>query len=101
MLCRCDFNAFFVKSDYYSLFEIQDNSINAMNDNSKWLMQVFQTMDGTLVWGGNLTLLWKEMPLKPERMQPLPRVFRFMADGTRSKFWKYLFLLYRWLYRRF
>lgn len=101
LIAVTDFNAFFVQSDYYKLFEIQDNSPDVMNDNSKWLMRVFQTMDGTLVWRGNLTLLWKEMPLNPEKMQPLPKVFRFMADGTRSKFWKYLFLAYRWFYTRF
>ncbi len=78
-----DFTAFFVDAPYFPLFGIKDNRPEAINDNRKYITQVFQLYDGTLVWTGNLKLLWHGKEMDPERLQVLPRACR-VFPGLRS-----------------
>lgn len=88
-------NAFFVRREFFPLFDIVDNSLDALHDNAESLIHVFQTFDGTLIWRGNLRLFWKEMDLRPADLQALPALFRFHQDAGVPLWRRLLFRLYR------
>jgi len=58
LLAVTDFNAFFIDAEYFPLFQIPDNSLEVINCDQKYVTHVFQLFDGTIVWKGNLKLLW-------------------------------------------
>jgi hypothetical protein len=90
-----DFNAFFVDAAYFPLFEIVDNSPDAMNNNQKYITHVFQLYDGTIVWKGNLRLLWRSLEINPERHQILPKFIRYFPEKKTSWFRRLVFSCYK------
>ena len=58
LVATTDFNAIFVRDDYYSLFPIVDNGIYAMHDPGAYQSVMFQFYDGTIGKGGMLEPLW-------------------------------------------
>lgn len=97
LIAVTDFNAFFVDADYFPLFSISDNSPETMNHPQRYVTHVFQLMDGTLAWSGNLKLLWHGIDMKPEKLQVLPRALRYFPETRPSFLRRYLFKLYRFL----
>ncbi len=104
LICVNAENAFFVDLKYFPLFDIRDNSINALKYYREPL-QVFQLYDGTLVFHGEpQCLVWYALPVDFNRLQILPKFVR--SAGTpwggnwvlrgaikllrmyRQKFWK-------------
>ena len=90
-----DFNAFFVDAAYFPLFEIADNSPDAINNNQRYITHVFQLFDGTMVWQGNLRLLWHDLRIKPERLQILPKCFRYFPENKTSWLKRFMFSWYK------
>lgn len=76
LVASTEWNGFFVDLQYFSLFEIQDNSIWQMNQNYQFWTYVFQLYDGTVVVGGNNRLLWHNIEVDfseiQETIQVLP-----------------------------
>ena len=93
-------NAFFVRKEDFSLFNIDDNSIDAMcSPTAATLTQLFQLYDGTIQVAGNTNLIWQEdLSMRPERFQVLPKPFRFVSPPSRLK--KYGKRFWSWLYRK-
>lgn len=68
-------NAFFVKKEYFSLFEISDNSPETLFRDRRYLMEVFPLYDGTLVFTGRKKVFWHNVSIK-HTFQVIPRIFR-------------------------
>jgi len=65
-------NAFFVEKRYFEKCLIADNSIDAMHTPGDYELFVFQTYDGCLVGAGCMGLIWHNMEIHQEDIQPLP-----------------------------
>lgn len=52
-------NAFFVRKDYYPLFDIANNDIHLMHSPGPYESWIFQLYDSTLVFAGYSKLLWR------------------------------------------
>ena len=66
------FNAVFVQAQYFSLFDIADNSVTAMHS-TLMPSYFFQLYDGTLMLAGCRKLIWHKTPITHEALQVLPR----------------------------
>lgn len=71
-----DFNAFFVRRDFYQLFRITDNSPEVMRTNLDDITYLFSGYDGRVFLSGKLRLPWHGVGLKESKFQPLPRFLR-------------------------
>ncbi len=69
-------NAFFVLESEFARFDIDDNSIDAMHDPDEFGSSVFQLYDGSLVYSGATALLWKDVPIRFDDLQVLPKALR-------------------------
>jgi hypothetical protein len=91
LVAATDNNAFFVDAQYFPLFEMDDNSPEGINREQKYITHIFQLYDGTLVLTDNLKLLWHGVEIRPEKLQVLPRMFRFFPESKVSWLRKFLF----------
>lgn len=69
-------NAFFVRKELFSKFDIADNSIDALHTDHQYETKLFQLYDGTLKIAGYTKLMWHNLPLDEEKLQVLPRRLR-------------------------
>lgn len=82
LVCVEGVNAFFVKSQYFPLFEIEDNSIAALRVDMSAITYLFIGYDGTIFLHGQKTMPWHcKLPLKASGMQRLPRFLRKFSDS--------------------
>jgi hypothetical protein len=95
LLATSDFNAFFVRRDLFDRFGIADNSIDAIHTNRAYQTRVFQLFDGTVQWEGCTRLIWQDVQLRSERLQPIPRRLRYLPGTEPSPRVVTLRLLYR------
>lgn len=70
------FNAFFVKSEYFGLFEIEDNSPAVLRKTLDYVTFLFSGYDGKIFLRGNGTLPWHRVEIRESRIQRLPAVLR-------------------------
>lgn len=80
LVCATQFNAIFVRQEYYHLFQIKDNSINKMYNQQPFATKIFQLYDGTLVLGGVQQLIWSGIPITTDDIQVIPRSMRVFKD---------------------
>lgn len=85
-------NGFFVRAEHFPLFDLEDNSPEALRDNKKYETRVFQLYDGTLKIAGYRKLFWLDLPIEEHRVQTLPRPLRRYPDSGGHP-------LLRWLHR--
>jgi len=86
-------NAFFVRSEHYPLFEIQDNRAEVLRRDLGAITHIFSGYDGKIFLRGNLKLPWHDIKLKESKIQHLPRFLRKYPEN----YWKIeraLFLLH-------
>lgn len=69
-------NAIFVDSKYFSLFNIVDDDPAALRANMSFVTYMFQTYDGKIHIEGNKRLLWHNVPFGASTLQVIPRVVR-------------------------
>ena len=82
LICVEGVNAFFVKSQYFPLFEIEDNSIAALRVDMSAITYLFIGYDGTIFLRGKQTMPWHcKLPLKASSMQRLPKSLRKFSDS--------------------
>lgn len=74
-------NAFFVDRKYFLLFAITDNSVVALRADQSLVTQLFCGYDGTVLLGGNQTLLWHGIRYRTEDVQVLPKFLRKYPDS--------------------
>ena len=96
LVCVLPFNAFFVKKEYFHLFEIEDNSPITLRKSLDDITYIFSGYDGKVFLRGNRYLPWHGMLMRESRMQVIPMILRgFPSDYTKvqSILWhSYLFL---------
>lgn len=66
----------FVRSEYFELFKIKDNSIDAMWDPGPKETRIFQCYDGTIYTAGLRMLLWFKIPFEADELQLIPHSMR-------------------------
>ena len=71
-----EFNAFFVRREFFPLFHIKNNSPEVMRTNLNAITYLFSGYDGQIFLSGNLILPWHGIKLKESKIQHLPRLLR-------------------------
>lgn len=92
-VCVVNANAIFVREEYFSLFDIEDNSAEALWVDQKNVTYLFVTYDGEVVLEGPQTLKWHRIPLSIRKVQHLPKYLRDFP-GNYSPLQKVLFALF-------
>ena len=91
-------NAFFVKKEFFPLFNIDCDRPECIHQDKSAQMQIFQLYDGTLILEGCKKLLWVNLEINPEKIQVLPKYLRKFPDKYNR--WQVLLLyIYRKIYR--
>lgn len=88
------FNAFFVRSEYYPLFNIDDNRPEVLRTDRSAVTYIFSGYDGKILLDGAKRLPWHRIPIKQNGFQQVPRIFR-KYPGAFGPLRRYLFYLYR------
>jgi hypothetical protein len=71
------FNAFFVRSKYYPLFKIENNSPKVLRTNLSDINYLFSGYDGKIFLTGGLKMPWHGgIELRESRVQHLPRILQ-------------------------
>lgn len=96
LVCALQFNAFFVRKEFFPLFEIENNTPEVLRTDLGVMTDLFIGYDGTIFLRGSCKLPWHETPIRPERLQYLPKYLRRHA-GDYSVLDKVLFAI--WLIR--
>lgn len=77
-------NGFFIRKNYFELFQLEDNSIDKL-----WKIiqspRIFQLYDGTLVLTEEFRLIWHHKLVTNEDIQVVPRVLRHFGDVGTAK----------------
>jgi hypothetical protein len=99
-------NAFFVRSEYYPLFQIADNRPEVLRQNLDGITYLFSGYDGTIFLQGSMILPWHGIKL--EDYQILPKFLRkypgnydkieLVMFGLFMKFRNLIYLLKRFLF---
>jgi hypothetical protein len=70
------YNAFFVRSEFYPLFQIESNSPETLWTDLENITYLFSGYDGTVFLRGSCRLPWHKINLTESRVQLLPRFLR-------------------------
>lgn len=70
------YNAFFVRQEYFHLFQIESNAPEVLRKSLEYITYIFMGYDGKVFLQGNCKLLWHKINLKESRIQPLPKFLR-------------------------
>ncbi|MEO9079197.1 MAG: hypothetical protein ABI268_07770 [Rhodanobacter sp.] len=82
LVCVEGVNAFFVRSAYFPLFGIDDNSVAVLRTDLSAITWLFIGYDGTIFLEGRRVMPWHaKLPLKASRMQRLPKLLRKFSDS--------------------
>lgn len=76
LVCTNEANAFFVRTEDFPRFAINDNSVDALRTDHQFETKLFQLYDGTLMISGNDRLLWHNMPIDVHKLQVLSEAKR-------------------------
>lgn len=91
-------NGFFIRSEYFSLFNIESNRVEDMWTTELPAPRVFQLFDGTLVLSNSFKLIWAsryvDRFVDKYDLQKLPRSQRYFSDSP-NNFWVGLMLRVR------
>ena len=82
LVCATEWNALFVREEYFGLFHIADNSLNAMYQ-PQMNGRIFHGYDGTIHVVGMPALMWHGVELTFENFQVLPPHRRVVGDPQR------------------
>lgn len=88
------FNAFFVRSEYYPLFNIDDNCPEGLRTDRSAITYLFSGYDGKIFLEGAKCLPWHGVSIKQKRLQQVSKIFR-RYPGTFGLLRKCLFYLYK------
>lgn len=70
------FNAFFVKREYYPLFDLESNAPEVLRTSLDAITYLFSGFDGRIFLRGSGRLCWHGIDLKETKVQHLPRFLR-------------------------
>lgn len=84
LICSTVSNLLFITKEYFSLLNIEDNSIEFINP-QKVAPRIFQLYDGTLVLTEKFNLVWApKISVGEFDLQVIPKYGRFMADNSKN-----------------
>lgn len=86
-------NAFFVREEYYPLFQMESNAPEVLRTSLDAITYLFSGFDGRVFLHGRCRLLWHGIDLKESKLQHLPRFLR-KYPGNYSTLQKLMFALY-------
>lgn len=95
LICVLPFNAFFVRKQYFHLFQLESNEPQVLRTDLSAITHMFLGYDGKLFLRGACKMPWHDMALNESKMQPLPSFFR-KYPGNYTRFKKFLFTIFRW-----
>ena len=75
------FNAFFVRKEYYPLFQIESNSPEVLRTSVGSITYLFSGYDGRIFLHGGCTLPWHGIDLRESRLQHLPGFLQKYPDN--------------------
>ena len=81
LVCTTDCNAFFVKKEYFPLFQIEDNSPATLWDKELKAPRLFQLYDGTIVVSETFDLIWHGIKVDQFDLQKLAKNQRGYGDS--------------------
>ena len=98
LVCLTQFNAIFVKAVLFEAFHITNNDITRLRPKQPQFY-LFQLYDGTFVTTGFDLMPWQGVPIRREKFQILPKMFRVfppesLGTGKRllKKIWRFFYL---------
>jgi hypothetical protein len=86
-------NLFFVKKEYYLLFELDTNAPGILRTDLSAITYLFVGYDGKVFLRGCKKLYWHNIEFKESKIQQLPRFLR-KFPGNYSRLRKIMFVLY-------
>lgn len=87
------YNAFFVRKEYYPLFQMKSNAPEDLRTNLSAITYLFSGYDGRVILQGGCKLPWHGIDLKESKIQHLPRVLR-RYPGNYTIWHKIVFALF-------
>jgi hypothetical protein len=100
LVCVTEYNLIFVKADLFPAFEIADNSLARLRRPAKDQPHIFQLFDGTFVVGGMEQMFWHGVPIRQEKFQILPKIFRRFPPRSKNPLMRLLKRCWLFLYRK-
>lgn len=94
-----DHNCVFVRAELFPLFDIADNSVEALRPNENLVTYIFNGFDGTVFVRGCRKLGWHDTPYRESKLQHLPKIMRKFPD-TQGPLLRFLSKHYRSLKKR-
>lgn len=90
-------NLMLVDKEYFNLFQITDNSLISLRDDSKSRVYAFVGYDGTILHSKPIHLIWHGVTIEKDALQGLPKFLRkFPSDyGIVQKLLFFSFLILR------
>ena len=88
------FNTFFVKREYYPLFQIESNSPEVLRTSLDDITYLFSGYDGQVFLHGSCSLPWHGIDLKASKVQHLPRPFLRRPPDNYTTLHKIVFKLF-------
>ena len=76
LVCVLPFNAFFVRKQYFHLFEMESNEPEELRTDLSQVTYLFSGYDGKVFLRGACKQPWHGLELKESKMQTLPRFLR-------------------------
>lgn len=73
-------NAFFVRKEYYPLFEIESNAPELMRTNTELVTYLFSGYDGKILLSGSCWMPWHKVELTESNFQRLPGFLQTYPD---------------------
>ncbi len=80
LVCVTDLNLIFVKNEYAELFEIADNSLEALRPNEDFVTHMFCGYDGRILLQGSKRMPWHGIDIKPPMMEQIPESLQTFPD---------------------
>lgn len=81
LVCVTEFNAFFVRSEYFPLFGISDNRPETLRRSEKFVTYMFSGFDGHVYLHGCRQMPWHNIEIKPPMVQQLPDSLQRFPDS--------------------
>jgi hypothetical protein len=98
LVAALQFNGFYVRAEYFDLFDIADNRPEVLRNDTEYVTYVFSTFDGRIMLRGNRKLLWHGVEIDEKRLQSLPALFQMhpgmYGAGRRALFYTYLAVMH-------
>jgi len=76
LIATTSINALYVERESAPLFNLPDNSLDALHADASMLTYLFHGYDGTVFVGGHAQLIWHKLPITASRCQQLPTPLR-------------------------